>query len=61
MSDYIELAARLVRTAPVGNVGDPLPTWVELERLGDLMRDAAVALRRQGDELKNLRKLVEEA
>jgi hypothetical protein len=56
--DYINLAARLLHAAPT-NCGDPLPDWKELERIGDLMRDAAVMLRRIGDERKAMAEQVE--
>lgn len=43
-SGAIRIAADLVRSAPE-NCGDPLPDWSELERIGRLMRDAAVLIR----------------
>lgn len=56
---YITMAAKLVRAAPYGDTGDGAPTCVELERIGDLMRDAAIMLRATGDRERLLRKLVE--
>jgi hypothetical protein len=58
MGDYMNTAAKLVRSAP-SNVGDPLPSWTQLEKLGDLMRDAGLMLRQMGERAEAGKQLAE--
>lgn len=53
MNDAMSIAARLLHQAPA-NVGDSLPTWAELERIGDLMTVAGRALRKLHDVNRDL-------
>ncbi len=51
-TEAIKLAARLVRNAPDID-GNPKPTWLELNRLAELMKDGAMMIRKLIDERKD--------